>query len=804
MKFLHHHPDHTWGAVRVFAVLTLAALLFHLFGPRIAARRPFSSGSASVAPSDATGRFYGERLPVELEFFQGTGAGGARVPFPARGQIFTADESYRQEFYGTYVGGADAWTGTLRSAPFRVQTPYLYLPITGYPASPGNRLALCVLKSDGKVGERLVCAGLKAREAIVMWEVDCRRFRGAEAFLELTDGLKESGGWLGVSRPVFSERSGLGSQAVEAPTRDYGGLYFSAFLLVGVLFLPGVALAARRPESIFAEPAYVALPGLLLLAGYGLGLWIFGLAKVFFLGKLVTGALALVAGWLARRGGRLRLGVGGWWPLRFYGIFLLLCLQYSCLPLNVWREGYDSTNMRSRMVAGPPDHGIPFSAACYFFHGYDGRVRSDTYFGVDWSLTSRGPLISFATTAALNVFGITPHDPPENGPQFSWPADQEGFFLSRILGVATNALVLLAAGTLALRLGARGRAGLALCLGWLALSPVLTVNTVFVWPKLLATYFLVVAAGEIFAGGPTRRIAPCLALSYLSHPVGIFFLPVLILLRARLRAGGPPVWRAEWVRRWATAGAWLGAGTLLCLLPWLIFKWRLGHPDHFLQYPLSDGRGIQPAISLGTWLQSRWNGLFYTLMPTGFWFSERFTEWFGLHPSPVVRWNIQYTKTLAPSLGFSCFVVAYWRWVEPERRLGLRLMRLYTLTIPLAFMLLLWGYSDDGLGRDCLQPIVVFLIIYTAAQLDPAKLLFKIALVGLMAETLWVLLSGLFTYPRFAFSQLELGHWVQLAVLAATEAGLLAMTLRLSRRRPEAAPAAVLPAHRGLPVSAGA
>ena len=37
-----------------------------------------------------------------------------------------------------------------------------------------------------------------------------------------------------------------------------------------------------------------------------------------------------------------------------------------------------------------------------------------------------------------------------------------------------------------------------------------------------------------------------------------------------------------------------------------------------------------------------------------------------------------------------------------------------------AVMLVFWGYSSDGLGRNCLEPVAVLLIIYAAGLRAPS------------------------------------------------------------------------------------
>jgi hypothetical protein len=83
-------------------------------------------------------------------------------------------------------------------------------------------------------------------------------------------------------------------------------------------------------------------------------------------------------------------------------------------------------------------------------------------------------------------------------------------------------------------------------------------------------------------------------------------------------------------------------------------------------------------------------------------------------------------------------------------------------------MLLFWGYSSDGLGRNCLEPLSVALVVATAATWSdrrPKLLPLWVGLVGL--DSLWVVLGGYASARDFRLSEVDFaaGGWCALNVV---------------------------------------
>jgi len=555
---------------------------------------------------------------------------------------------------------------------------------------------------------------------------------------------------------------------------SYGYFLGAGLTLAVLLFLPGYALQCFRPASPWARPERLPIPGLLLMAAWGLLLWVtrarsHPLPGVVYLGLNASLALALLAwGPPARPPPVRRSGPGTGW---FYGAVVVAIGAYSVLPLPVSQEFYACSTQQERMVASPPDANIPFVTAAYFHAGYGGRERSDEYFGPEWSVTSRGPLVPFAIATGLNLYRAQLADPPVPMAG-AWPASGDGYFVARIIGILTNACILLGADALLRSLGVGDGRRRLLALVWLSLAPVTLINVAFLWPKLLAGYFLLLAAAAVLEGAAAPTVAGWAALGYLSHPVAGLFFPALALLRMRqhyLAAAPGQRWRSA-----RAAGIGLAARVLLFLSPWVAEKVGLRHSEAFLRDVTGDGNGFAMAVSLGSWLSARGANLWHTFVPLGFYFSDLMHGWISGPISPFLRWLVQYAKTWPAQLGFSFCGIAYtavfggfgaagWRGSTGRFAAWFLLPAAVTLVV-------FWGFSRDGLGRDCLEPLTVLTILWTVACLGrPARWFLWLAPV-LWIEGAVLTLGGIAGDPPFLLAAVTTTEW-------ALAAGYLAASL---------------------------
>jgi len=519
--------------------------------------------------------------------------------------------------------------------------------------------------------------------------------------------------------------------------------FICAVIAIGtLLFLPGVALRNGWTRFQTANTAFFVLPGLGALVALGWLAWLSPLlgtcaATLWLIANLLL-AVELTRTWW-KYGVVLHANVLT--PLCVYALVCASALAFGVLPLRVAQEFGAHSTSQSRMIASPPDHGIPFSSAVYFYLGHNGKTENADYFGQDWSIASRGPITPFAINALFHVFGARPL--PFAGTSLeAWPASADGYYLARIFMVLANALVLLAGLELAMALAPNSKLATQRGLVWLAAAPVVMINIDFTWPKMLASAFFLLAAKAVIERRPAWLAGMLAGLAYLTHPVGALFTPMLVLfgMHQTWRETEPPASRARSAIRTAL---WITAGWLLCAAPWLAFKIHLGFPDAFTRYPFGDGRGPLAAESLGSWLYCRWGNLLYSIAPGAFFCSSNMKSWIEGPVSEPMRWAVYYAKTLPAGVGHGLFFAAIWALVRPTT-IGLPIgFRRWLLAGSFATILILWGFSGDGLGRNCLEPLVLLVLVYTAAAKDwPRWLVGSLAALSL-AEAFSVRVIGI-------------------------------------------------------------
>ncbi|WP_369914646.1 hypothetical protein AB8810_19385 [Xanthomonas sp. NCPPB 3005] len=568
----------------------------------------------------------------------------------------------------------------------------------------------------------------------------------------LTDDATGGFGWGGL---------GLGKRRhLAGDASAYAIVALHAVAIAGLLLLPGLlwrSCIGPLPLSL------LPVPGIILLALNGLALWILPASAAQWFRAGLAGIYLLFAVALLYRRRIRRDGPGT--PRSGDRIFiiaivlaLLQAISIGLNPQGVAQEYGGDGELPGRMVASPPDHVIPYGTAVYLLHRYDGDEKRFEYFG-DWSIGSRGPLVPLGINTLLQLFGAAPGDPPSSA-RVQWPGVDSGVDLARLFGWMLNALPILGAlhlmGALNVPAERRHRAAL-----WLALAPLLTINVVFLWPKLLAAYFVMLVVGDVL-NRRYSRAGIFAALAWLSHPVGALMLPAIGLLLVAQRRG-PGFWRSSA----AASSRFLGM-LLLVMLPWLYYKWQLGHGDAFMSYVFADGRGIKPALGIGSWLAARVSNLWMTLTPAAFFFSDAMHDWIFGPVQDSLRWTIQYAKSLPGQLGFGAFGFAYAALVRSPPDAALRDLRNCIFGAGLATMLIYWGYSTDGLGRNCLEVLTPFVIVYACATWPVSKAAFATMMSIVALESMWVALSGFLLNPAFRLASVAWDGWFLFGLSAAT------------------------------------
>lgn len=484
------------------------------------------------------------------------------------------------------------------------------------------------------------------------------------------------------------------------------------FLVVLLMvFLPGVFLSAVvKTNKLKLE--YLPIPGVILLAVFGLMMWLAESIGIYVLRWL------MISFYLFMLVSVLVLVWRGFYRPRFasvesYALFVYLCVLMQAVsiginPLPIGQEFGLGSDLPGRMIASPPDHAIPLQTAYYFLERLNGNEKSEEFFGV-WGLGARGPLVPFGINAILQSFGFGADNTLLN---VTWPIGNRGQHLAKIYGWILNSLVVFGVMGFLRQLKA-DRLVWVTTLTWVGLAPVVMINVVFVWPKLLATYYLLMLTGS--AKQENYRVAGLMmALAWLSHPVGALFIPAAVVYIYLIQAD----------RSWVKASRNVILTTLVCIitvLPWLYFKMAiLKSADPFMGYFLGGGDGLVAASDFGAWLKVRWNNLWYTLVPFAFFKDGLMKVWVYGPLNEPLRWFTQYAKALPGELGFSCFITAYLALFRFEKNNQSSAM-IWLIVSAFMVMLVFWGYSGDGLGRNSLEPLVIFIIIFTCAHYRPSS-----------------------------------------------------------------------------------
>jgi len=108
-------------------------------------------------------------------------------------------ENFRNTFYGTHIDGP-AFSGSAQSSTFPIKSPWLVIPIAGFPASSGNQICLRIEDAEGVVIADFVCQEPNPTD-IAFWQVDVREHRGQLGRIVFHDGRSDTEGWVAAAAP---------------------------------------------------------------------------------------------------------------------------------------------------------------------------------------------------------------------------------------------------------------------------------------------------------------------------------------------------------------------------------------------------------------------------------------------------------------------------------------------------------------------------------------------------------------------------------------------------------------------------
>jgi hypothetical protein len=487
--------------------------------------------------------------------FPARGIAPASVPFTTKEEKAAAltDEFTPRDglpYWSSWNPGG-ASVGELVLGPFPAPA-ILGLKVVGFPRVAGNRLVLenCVTGETRDLAETNVgfrWADLRFRTP--------PSWRGRPVMVHAVDGSSGPYGWLGVGAlRTVPESAGWWTLTVQ---RGYAllGTGILYFLLLG----PALRLAGRvcGPVSPF-----LLLVGLAVVAGAGYAVFWVMLANVPAGRGLVGLVLLLVfLEWVlvARREPRLQAFAPA--NVRIPGLLVVAVgLTYFGLLFlfQTDRPMHDVAARRYiRELAG--DNQVSEMLADHLIRGEDPR---NVIYGW-WASSQRPPLESACDLIVAYPFSLT-------GIDLETAAQATGIWLQLAWVAAAWAWLR------SLRFSPRAAAAVIACLvptGFLA------VNTVYIWPKLMAGAFLIGSFSLLFLeaeipGSRQRRFAIAgylLGVGILGHS-GVGFSVLAMLLLAPLIRPFPTV----------RNGLALAAAAAALLLPWSAYQAYFRPPGNFL------------------------------------------------------------------------------------------------------------------------------------------------------------------------------------------------------------------------------
>lgn len=145
-------------------------------------------------------------------------------------------ENFRNTFYGTHIDGP-AFTGSARSSTFPLTSPWLVIPIAGFPASTGNQICLRVEDAAGGIIVDLICQEPNPAD-IAFWQVDVREHRGRLGRILFHDGRADAEGWVAAAAPQFVDDARTGQRLNAAWKHEQtAGAHSSLGLITAALFV---------------------------------------------------------------------------------------------------------------------------------------------------------------------------------------------------------------------------------------------------------------------------------------------------------------------------------------------------------------------------------------------------------------------------------------------------------------------------------------------------------------------------------------------------------------------------------------
>lgn len=639
----------------------------------------------------------------------------------APGAVYTTTSRVRVPYslplFGSWMG-SDHTTGHLVSQWYPASGS-LCVMVAGYPGKEGNELAVDLDLGDGR-SERTMWQGVSPGETWQPFTVPPPR-SGAPVRIRITakDGSRDACGWLGVSEPF-----GL----LEGPWYEDASVLLRlilAFCLATACVLgPGLALRSARRNPARTVPGsltWIALPGIGGLVASGSITWLLSsYAPPRWTSSILLAVTVLISAVVIARRRHSPLLTQA--ERRAMEVMIVLAFLTTCRA--AWSPGYpgglyDGTVSRTLETSPRSDSRISYHIVQLIAHGVAPHSHRAAAYFAPWDFSHRGALAGIACGALVLAAGSTV---PAGMPEQSWqPFDPEGFMVYRIGMAVIGATVILTLFGAASAMFGNERAGLlAISLG--ALSPFLTHELVFTWPKLHAAAFVIGSMQCVHAGRPGLG-GLLTGAAFLFHPSALVPAPFVCMwafvrnYRRRLTedrtcADAPPGARSSLD---AFSRSALQSALFVIAFGAVLAGNAFVHGGHYEQAEFL--LKARDHTGRASWIDHRVQTALCTLVP-GYGFIVH-----GGQPSaslpgcntPSPAWSrlmFQYWACLPMAFGAVGLPFLITGLVRAVRRF--RLDVLIAVACPFVLFVLYWGTTLNGLMLEGMHPIFLALLLFIA------------------------------------------------------------------------------------------
>jgi hypothetical protein len=489
-----------------------------------------------------------------------------------------------------------------------------------------------------------------------------------------------------------------------------------------LLFGPGIALAVRRGR---VNVLTVALPGFAIMVGIGVIAWVSGVwtrpaafptvrvpSRVATLLVVAVTLALLIQALLAHRGPRVPRHAGV--VLAIFGLVFIAAVARGTWSASTPGELYGGSVSRVLENGNRPDARTSYLTAAVELAGLQPFSAPSNHLFTPYSFGDRGPLPGLAAVPIIAASGGRPTG--QLGQPWQ-PMDPYGYAAYRIMQEALNLLALLGIAGLASRLGGARAGVIAAILA--GLTPFILHETYYTWPKLLATFFIMLAAAQIVRRRPLTA-GTALAAGYLCHPLAALWGPPLALFliwrecRHRRAQTSSPAFTTVLIRQLIGSSVRLAAIPVAIAVGWNRFNehYKPGH-DPFLQYPLQVN--AHAVHTIHAWLVGRAEEIATTLAPgvSVYWKSAQAEiHTIGGPSTWATRWSLQYWTTMPFAFGVLGLPLLGVALHIAFRRFSV--VSIIGVVVPFLVFIAYWGSFISGSMREGLHPWLATLLVVAA------------------------------------------------------------------------------------------